>query len=244
MNRLKRRLVVGAAAILLVPTGALATQIVFDPTNFTQTVEQVSQDIQLVTEFRQEVQNQLAMLQNWGFSQLAGILQSMNTFQQVFTQAGTIYVSTDPGVLLNQEFPSTPTAYASVSDSSMQAMRNTWDQEERNVLVENRTLQNDTYQSLAPTAQRIGQYVQQSNAAPGVTAAAQAGNEELATLVAQVQAMQAQEITDARGEVERDAQEQADEAYGDQQRQAVRADWDDPQAPTTSLVDAFSSANQ
>src|ERR1700683_5355886 len=118
MNRLKKRLMVGAAAILLVPTGALATQIVFDPTNFTQTVEQVSQDIQLVTEFRQEVQNQLAMLQNWGYSQLAGILQSMNTFQQVFTQAGTIYVSTDPGVALNQEFPSSPSSYASVSDSS------------------------------------------------------------------------------------------------------------------------------
>jgi hypothetical protein len=62
--------------------------------------------------------------------------------------------------------------------------------------------------------------------------------------VAQVQAMQAQEITDARGEVERDAQEQADEAYGDQQRQAVTADSENPQAPTASLVDAFSSANQ
>ena len=244
MTRLKKRLLVGAAAILLVPTGALATQIVFDPTNYVEIVDQLSQDVQLVTQFRQEVQNQLAMLQNWGYSQLAGILQSMNVFQQVFTDAGTIYSSSNPGALLNQEFPSTPSAYASLSNSSVQAMRNGWNQEERNVLIENRTVQNDTYQSMTPTAQRIGDYVQQSNGASGVTAAAQAGNEELATLVAQVQAMQAQEISDARGEVERDAQEQANEAYGDQQRQAVTADSENPQAPATSLVDAFSSANQ
>ena len=72
----------------------------------------------------------------------------------------------------------------------------------------------------------------------------QAGNEEVASLVAQLQSLQAQEITDARAEVERKAQEQAEEAYGDQQCQAVRAGWDNPQQPTTSLVDAFPAANQ
>jgi hypothetical protein len=44
--------------------------------------------------------------------------------------------------------------------------------------------------------------------------------------------------------VERKAQEQAEEAYGDQQCQAVRGGWDNPQQPTTSLVDAFPAANQ
>jgi conjugal transfer/entry exclusion protein len=72
----------------------------------------------------------------------------------------------------------------------------------------------------------------------------QAGNEEVATLVAQLQALQAQEITDGRAEVERDAQDQAEQAYAEQQRQAVRGDWTNPQQPSTSLVNAFPSADQ
>ena len=72
----------------------------------------------------------------------------------------------------------------------------------------------------------------------------QAGNEEVATLVAQLQSLQAQEITDARAEVERDAQEQAEQAYAEQQRQAVRGDWANPQQPSTSLVNVFPLANQ
>ena len=56
--------------------------------------------------------------------------------------------------------------------------------------------------------------------------------------------MQALEITDARGDVEREAREQAEEAYADQQRQAVRGEWDNPAAANTSLLDAFPTANQ
>jgi P-type conjugative transfer protein TrbJ len=75
-------------------------------------------------------------------------------------------------------------------------------------------VQNQVEQDLAPTAQRIEQYVEKSNAAPGVTAAVQAGNEELATVVAQIQALQALEITDGRTEAELQAQLQAEDAYG------------------------------
>ena len=78
-------------------------------------------------------------------------------------------------------------------------MQSGWDQEERSVLVENRTVQNQTYLNLQPTAQRIQSYVEHSNSASGATSAMQAGNEEVATLVAQLQTLQAQEITDARG---------------------------------------------
>jgi P-type conjugative transfer protein TrbJ len=184
------------------------------------------------------------MLQNWGFTQLPGILQSMNVWHQVFSQAGTTYTSTDPGSAVNSQYPSDPNAYTSVSAGSYQSMRNGWDQEQRNVLIENRTVQNDTYLNLQPTADRIQAYVQHSNSAPGATAALQAGNEEVATLVAQLQSLQAQEITQARADVERDAQEQAEQAYADQQRQAVRTTWDNPQQPSTTLVDAFPAANQ
>lgn len=244
MTRSKKRLIViAAAAALSIPAAAFA-DVVFDPTNFIEAVEQVAQEVQLVEQFRQQIQNQLAMLQNWGFTQLPGILQSMNLWQQVFGQAGTTYSSTDPGTTLNSQYPADPGNYSTSSDTSMAGMRTGWDQEQRNVLIENRTVQNDTYRDLQPTADRIQVYVEKSNAAPGATAATQAGNEELATLVAQLQSLQALEITDARGDVERDAQEQAEQAYAEQQRQAVRGDWNNPQPPSTQLVDAFPAANQ
>lgn len=244
MTRSKKRLVViAASAGLLIPAAAFA-DIVFDPTNFAQAVLQVEQEVQLVDQFKQQIQNELSMLQNWNYSQLGGILQSMNVWQQVFGQAGTTYSTSDPSGALNEQYPYNPGDYATTSDADIAGMRGGWDQQERQVLIENRTVQNDTYLSLEPTAQRIGQYVEKSNSAPGATAAVQAGNEEVATLVAQLQAMQAQEISDARGDVQRDAQEQSEDAYGEQQRQAVRGNWDNPQPPSTSLVDAFTMANQ
>ena len=244
MTRSKKRfLIVAVTAALLVPTAAFA-DIVFDPTNFAEAVIQVADDAQMVDQLYQEIDNEVNMLKSWNYTQLPGILQSMNIWQQVFGQAGTTYSSTDPGTTLNNQYPSDPGSYANTSDADMASMRNGWDQEARNVLVENRTVQNQTYLNLQPTAQRIQAYVEHSNSASGATAAMQAGNEEVATLVAQLQTLQSQEITDARAETERAAQQQAEAAYGEQQRLSVRGGWDNPAAPSTSTADAFSLANQ
>ena len=244
MTRSKKRLlIVAATAVLFVPAAAFA-DIVFDPTNFAEAVLQVADDVQMVDQLYQEVTNEVAMLKSWNFTQLPGILQSMNIWQQVFGQAGATYSSTDPGNTLNSQYPSDLTSYANISDAAIQSMRSGWDQEERSVLVENRTVQNETYLNLQPTAQRIQSYVEHSNSASGATSAMQAGNEEVATLVAQLQALQAQEITDARAEVERAAQDQAEQAYAEQQRQAVRGDWTNPQQPSTTLANAFPTADQ
>jgi P-type conjugative transfer protein TrbJ len=242
MNRGTKQILFAAAAVFL-PAATFA-EVVFDPSNYAEVVLQVNDDIQLVEQLQQQVQNGLAMIKGWNFTQLPGILQSMGIWQQVFAQAGTTYSSDSPGTSLNSDYPPDPSNYANLSDGSYESMQSGWNQEERNVLVENRTVQNQTCLNLQPTAQRIQADVQHSNAAAGPTAAVQAGNEELATLVAQVQALQAAEITDARAEVECDAQEQAEEAYAEQQRQAVRGDWENPQQPSTSLVGAFPTADQ
>jgi len=244
MTRLKKRILIAGAAVILVLPAATFADIVFDPTNFAEAVLQVADDVQMVDQLYQEVTNEVAMLKSWNFTQLPGILQSMNIWQQVFGQAGTTYSSTDPGSALNSQYPSDPSNYANMTDASYQSMQNGWDQEERNVLVENRTVQNQTYLNLQPTAQRIQSYVEHSNSASGATSAMQAGNEEVATLVAQLQALQAQEITDARAEVERNAQDQAEQAYALQQQQAVRGDWANPQQPTSSMANAFPLAGQ
>jgi P-type conjugative transfer protein TrbJ len=244
MTRLRKRiLIAAAAAALFVPAAAFA-DIVFDPTNFAEAVIQVADDVQMVEQLYQEVTNGVAMVKSWNFTQLPGILQSMNVWEQVFGQAGATYTSTDPGTTLNTQYPSDPGNYANMTDASYQSMQNGWDQEVRNVLVENRKVQNETYLNLQPTAQRIQSYVEHSNSASGATSAMQAGNEEVATLVAQLQALQAQEITDARAEVERNAQDQAEQAYALQQQQAVRGDWANPQQPTGSMTNAFPLAGQ
>ena len=244
MTRLKKRILIAGAAVILVLPAATFADIVFDPTNFAEAVLQVADDVQMVDQLYQEVTNEVAMLKSWNFTQLPGILQSMNVWQQVFGQAGSTYTSIDPGSTLNSQYPSDPNNYANMTDANYQSMQTGWDQEERSVLIENRTVQNQTYLNLQPTAQRIQSYVEHSNSASGATSAMQAGNEEVATLVAQLQALQAQEITDARAEVQRDAQAQAEQAYALQQQQAVRGDWANPAQPTSSVVDAFPAANQ
>ncbi|MGD0767230.1 MAG: hypothetical protein ABSB42_03305 [Tepidisphaeraceae bacterium] len=244
MTRLRKRILIAAAAVAVFVPAAAFADIVFDPTNFAEAVLQVADDVQMVDQLYQEVTNEVAMLKSWNFTQLPGILQSMNIWQQVFGQAGTTYSSTNPGSTLNSQYPSDPSNYANMTDASFQSMETGWDQEERNVLIENRTVQNQTYLNLQPTAQRIQSYVEHSNSASGATSAMQAGNEEVATLVAQLQALQAQEITDARAEVERNAQDQAEQAYALQQQQAVRGDWANPQQPTSSMSNAFPLAGQ
>jgi P-type conjugative transfer protein TrbJ len=243
MTRAKKRIIIFCAVVgLSIPAAAFA-DIVFDPTNFAEAVLQVADDAEMVQHLYEQVNNEVAMVKSWNFTQLPGLLQNMNVWQQVFGQ-GTTYSSTDPGTTLNSQYPSDPGSYAGTSDTDIAAKRAGWDQEERNILIENRTVQNDTYQNLQPTAQRIQAYVEHSNSASGATSAMQAGNEELATLVAQLQTMQAQEITDARGETERAARQQAEDAYGEQQRLAVRGGWTNPASPSTTVVDAFSLADQ
>ena len=244
MTRRKKLILVALAGIAFFPVSTRAAELVFDPANFVEAILQVADDVRLVEQFKMEVQNELAMLKSWNFSDLPGILQSMGVWQQVFGQAGTTYSNSNPGPAINSQYPDDPSSYANMSDTQYQSMQSGWDQEERSVLVENRTVQNQTYLNLQPAAQRIQDDVNQSNSASGATAAVQAGNEEIGTLVAQLQSLQAQEITDARAEVERKAQQQAEEAYAQAQRQAVRGDWDNPQQPSETLVNPFPLADQ
>jgi P-type conjugative transfer protein TrbJ len=219
----RRRIITATLVALLaaLPLTALGTEIVFDPTNYAKAVEQLQQDIQMVTQLRTQIQNQLKMIQNWGFSQLDSILGSMNRWQGVLDESRDVYSTKTPDVQLQAQFPDAPTFYVEKSDAQMDQIRQGWADRGRETLVENRAVQNQVEQDLAPTSQRIAQYVQKSNSAPGVTAAVQAGNEELATVVAQVQALQALEITDGRTEAELQAQLQAEDAYGRAEGQKV-----------------------
>ncbi len=241
-SKSKALLAVAAAGVALAPV-AVHADIVIDPANLVQAVLQVTQDVQLVEQFRQQLQNQQSMLKGWGYTRLPDLLKDMNALQGVFAVAGKTYAAADPGPALDRQYPTIPGTYAGDSDAAMAGRRAAWDAEDRSVLVENRTVQDDAVAALKPTAERMGDYVKKASAAPGTTAVLQADNEAVATLVGQLQTLQAQEVTDGRREVERRARDQAEAAYADQQRQAVRAGWAGPQAPSTPLVEAFPASD-
>jgi P-type conjugative transfer protein TrbJ len=178
----------------------------------------------------QQIQNQLQMLQHWEFTRIGDLISGMQKIGQVLRDAGDIYTSANPAGQLNEQYPRNPGDYAETTHDDWIAQRLAWEQRQRDSLAENRTVQNRVYSELDPTRTRVAEYVEHSNAAPGATAAVQASNELTATLVAQLQTMQAIEVTDARGEAEREAQDQAEAAYHEQRKQEVMQDWAAPGA--------------
>ncbi len=237
----RKTLLLGAAALIAArPLAARATQIVFDPTSYANAIQQLEQEVQMVNSLEQQIQNQLKELQGWGFSQLGAITQSMDRWQSALS--AQTYGSTDPANQLNAQYPDAPAAYAGTRDAQIQQQDDSDDQEQRNDLIENRDVQNQVVQDLQPTADRMAEYVQKSNGAPGPTAAMQAGNEELATVAAQAQALQALEIADAHADADEQARLQAEDAYATEQGRLV-IQRGDTQA-TNAVPDPFPLANQ
>jgi len=127
-------------------------------------------------------------------------------------RAGSIYRSTNPQQQLEGQFPTTFDDRRLASNPTAN-LREQWLARQRETLTENRRVQNVVYADLAATRERVSGYIEQSNAAPGMTAAVQANNELTATIIQQVQALQTLEITRARAEVEAEAQRQSEEEY-------------------------------
>jgi P-type conjugative transfer protein TrbJ len=206
-----------------------ATNIVFDPTALVENIEQVAQGVELLSRMEQQLQNQLRMLQNWQFSRLDQIVAQLAALEDIFRDAGATYEDPDAAPALNQQYPTT---YGDDARQQMTSLQPQWEQRRRDALVENRQMQNQVAQELEPTHQRVAEYVARSNAAPGVTAAIQAGNELTATLAGQIQAIEALEVTAARAEAEQEAREQSEEAYGRERQAWVMRDWVSPGSAT------------
>lgn len=231
-RNLRQRKVIGAcaaAAVLAASTGvARATVVVIDPTSLAQRVQQVAQDVRLVAQMEQQVENQLRMLQRWDFTRLEQIVAEMERLGGIFRDAGATYEDADADGALREQYPA---EYGDDAPERMATLEPQWEERRRDALVENRRVQNEVAQGLEPTRRRVAEYVAKSNAAPGVTAAMQAGNEVVATLAGQVQALEALEVSEARAEAEQYAREQSEDAYGEARRAWVMRDWATPAAP-------------
>nr|AQQ74851.1 hypothetical protein [uncultured bacterium] len=228
MNRKRMIAWIASGVAGLAIAGTASADIVFDPSNFAQNVEQVAHQIEVLRQMEQQIQNQLQMLQHWEFTRIGDLIGGMQKIGQVLRDAGDIYTSSNPEGQLDEQYPPNPRDYQDTTHDDWVAQRLAWEQRQRDSLAENRTAQNRVYGELDPTRTRVAEYVEHSNAAPGVTAAVQASNELTATLVAQLQAILTMEVSDARGDAEREAQDQADAAYHEQRKQEVMQDWTAP----------------
>lgn len=213
---------------IFIAAPAFADAIVFDPSNFAVNVEQVAHHIELIARMDAQIRNQLEALRNWEYTRIDDLLAGMDQLRGVFDENAAVFAAIDLEADFESRFPLAEKHYAEVDPNGGQALQRAWTSAERTALVEARAVQNRVYRQMAPTQERIGAYIEQSNQAPGPTAALQAGNEVTATLIAQLQAMQALEVADGRAELERLAIAQADAAYRRALRTRVMADW--PQA--------------
>lgn len=204
---------------------ASAQVTVFDPFNYKVNKEQVHRHWQVIERLDKQIENQLLILENWEFTRLAPMLEAMRFVRAPLDDAAEIFADTDLNGALEAQYPIDPKAYASRDATDMAELRRAWLASQRASVALARTVQNRVYKEMEPTQTRIDEYVAQSNVAPGPTAATQAGNEIIATLIAQLQAVHAREIADTRAELEREAQAQAEEAFARQRREHLMRDW-------------------
>lgn len=213
------------ASLAAAPTAsAFSPIIVTDPGNIAVNVEQLLQHLQLIRRVEAQIRNQLLMLENWEFTRLEAILAEMDRMTEVLEQA-RVYDADDPGQRIELVYPIDERALDQAGAQPLNTVRAQWTRQHREALVQARAIQNRAYASMPRTAERIAEYLEQSAQSPGPTAAVQAGNELVATLVGQVQTLESLEITANREALEREAARQAEEARTRFRRERLMRDW-------------------
>ena len=213
------------ASLAAAPTvKAFSPIIVTDPGNIAVNVEQLLQHLQLIRRVEAQIRNQLLMLENWEFTRLEAILAEMDRMREVLEQA-RVYDADDLGQRVDRVYPIDIRVLEQARAESLNTARTEWARQHREALVQARAIQNRAYASMPRTAERIAEYLEQSTQSPGPTAAVQAGNELLGTLVGQVQTLESLEITANREALEREAARQAEEARTRFRRKRLMRDW-------------------
>ena len=214
---------VSAMITLTVPTTSWGFGIVFDPAIYAKNIQQVQQDIQMLQIMQQQLQQEEMMLASLNINLFPQLEASMNQLQAIIEQPA--YLAANVQAVISTDYPLN---FANVSNTQMLALQQQWQQNQRSALVENRQIQNQIVAQMPTTSSQVGQLVAASNSAPGATSALQAGNQIVATLAGQLQELEALEASNQRTSVQKQAINQSQRAYADQQRGAVMSDWNTP----------------
>ena len=193
--------------------------IVFDPANLAQHILILEKHAEQLIQLKTQVEQMDRMLQDWDFSRLDETLAQMETIHGQLDAIGSSLGD------LPDRFPTTWEGGTSgdvhKADASINPRLAQWRGEQRTRAKQTVELHQAVADGIAETRERVSDYVQKSNAAPGQLAAQQATNELLAVQVQQLQEMQALEIAALRSELERQA---ASASFGEWQDAHLAAD--------------------
>jgi conjugal transfer/entry exclusion protein len=214
---------IAALSLATIPRSALALfgfDIIFDPTNFAENVRQVAQLVEQIAKFKQQIKNELKMLAHLGVSELSGMTRAVQRVEQVLLDSGE-YANPHPAGDVNARYPMD---FGNSPREVIERLQPAWNDTYRQVLAENRGVQNEVYSDMDATGERVTALVEASNNAEGVTSAVQAHNELLAAASTELSKLQALKVTRARMKTERLARDQSDLAYRRARRDAAMQD--------------------
>lgn len=235
----KAAILIAAALLAMVPAARTDAfwggfdPIILDPQALAQHVQQVQQMIRQVAAAKEQIQNQLKSLADLAAQakQAANIKGELTAVRSQFDT--TLYGVRDTADQLAGRFPQKMT---DATPEQFQSYEQTWTQEYRAALEENRRMHNAVYGQMADVRQQVAAIVQASNAAPGEKAAVQAHNELLADLSGELAKLQALRVSRLRTKVETLARRQSEAAYGAAQGEAVMQGIGNHAPPSSSPI--------
>lgn len=212
---LARRLTAAVAALsLLAAPTAHAQLTVFDPSNYTQMLAQVSNSLKQISQLETQISQSEAMLASIPGDVTAPFTQIRSQALQIMQQAqGLGYQTSNLTAAFNTAYPSSMTGQ---TPTQVNAALADWQARTRQTLQDAMSMQNQVVSGQGATSSAISSAITMSQGASGQTAAAQATNQLLAAVSTQLTQLQNLLITSERAmqtaEAERQAQVAAAQA--------------------------------
>ena len=217
---LARRLTVTVAALsLLAAPTAHAQLTVFDPSNYTQMLAQVSNSLKQISQMETQITQTEAMLASIPGDVTAPFTQIRNQALQIMQQAqGLGYQTANLTDAFNTAYPTSMTGQ---TPAQVNAALADWQARSRQTLQDAMSMENQVVQGQGATSSAVSSAITMSQGASGQTAAAQATNQLLAAVSTQLTQLQNLLITEQRAAQTAEAERQAQVAAA--QAESARA---------------------
>ena len=205
---------IGSAAAVVYATEV--TQIL----NGLRLLEQIKNEIEMLENDARMLENDARMLQGIGTNNVAGLNSLFNRIAGLFEQTeGIGFQSVELADLFSEKYPK---LYNDPSFAELEAKKREWLAEQQSKTREAMEMQSQVTRNMGQTNAAVSATIRASQAAPGQTAAIQAGNQLLSVLSSQVQELQAVLISQSRAVNAFQADEAAEIARADALNEAAR----------------------
>ena len=194
--------------LALTPVGPAQAQFaVIDAANLEQNLLQVTHALTQIEQLVEQIQNQASMLAALPLSTTEEVHLAMAWVERTLVISRRIdYLTFD----LERRFETLyPEDFSGIDRHHFGVLRARWEQQNRWAVLEAMRVQASAVEAMPTDRDRIARIMNASNIAEGQTAAIQANTQLMATLSEQNQQLQALQISAARMEVAREAQQAA-----------------------------------